>query len=649
MHPIVRYLIAALAVRTIGIAAHYLGSDVGGRPISSSPLTSVGVALAYHTAVLATMGASFLVASRVAGRSRRWVEWAAAGGFAASMLLGQLDLALLRHIGQNLTPSIVGTYVGSTMMTPDLWQPILFDWRYTVTALGLVVAGWMAIGWMGRPARGSRLPPSWRSVGAIVLLACCAAAPLFAVGGQRAFVAPPEANISWFVSGGSTAAPTDERQARSALQEWLDPDRLAVWPDPDYPLLHSPRRVVAPPRSSYPDVIVLMVESLRGRDVGYLKPPGTASLTPNLDRVAARGVVFSHFISNGFPTAPGFFTLNTALWSHRDRIVTSHFTDLRVDAIAPRLAARGYRTVWLDGSNPSFDNQLAWGRRWFQQVRFDVPGNHLVYVHRLDDRAILRRAADTIRDADSQAVRQPLFLFVSTSGMHPPFTLETSLFAPFTAMGDASRMDTMGIADVQARYNIVLAAFDRSLGELLEVLTRRANAANTVLVITGDHSSATADVSDPDLRSMPGDEAVWTTAVVEGPERLVGRAPRVETFPASHVDLMPTVLAMIGDDGPTAAMGRDLFDRHQAGRSAIAVRPGGYRLDRGAATLLVRPDGGGEPLVLESFQQPVTRHRLEGSPFSHDDARRLREAVEFVSYLIERNRVWPSSRKGPSP
>jgi hypothetical protein len=203
-------------------------------------------------------------------------------------------------------------------------------------------------------------------------------------------------------------------------------------------------------------------------------------------------------------------------------------------------------------------------------------------------------------------------------------------------------MDTMSIADPQRRYDLVLSRFDRSFGRLLDALDARPRHDNTVLIVTGDHSSYTADPLDPDLRGMPTDETVWTTALISGPPRVVGPSPRTEAFAASHVDVMPTVLAIVGDDGPTAAMGRSLLDDRRDGRIAVAIRPAGYRLDRDGRSLLVSGEGPERSWAFTPFgATTVSRTTLAGSGFSVRDVRDLRSSVNYVSFLIEQDRVWP--------
>jgi hypothetical protein len=113
-------------------------------------------------------------------------------------------------------------------------------------------------------------------------------------------------------------------------------------------------------------------------------------------------------------------------------------------------------------------------------------------------------------------------------------------------------------------------------------------------------------------------------------------------FPCSQVDLMPTVLGLIGDDRPTAAMGTDLLDRSpDLVRTAVAVRNAGYRFDEGEFSLLVRSDEPDTFWTYRPFQAVDSFSRsLDGTPFSRDDIVWLDASARYVSYLIEQNRIW---------
>jgi arylsulfatase A-like enzyme len=118
----------------------------------------------------------------------------------------------------------------------------------------------------------------------------------------------------------------------------------------------------------------------------------------------------------------------------------------------------------------------------------------------------------------------------------------------------------------------------------------------------------------------------------------------VETFPTSHVDLMPTLLDLVGDRDPVVGMGTNLFaDVPPSERTAVSVSGRGYRLDRGGWSLFVMRDHADGVWTLPSGA-PLAKLRsgVDGSPFTREDARRLRQAFDTWSWLIEENRVWPT-------
>jgi hypothetical protein len=188
----------------------------------------------------------------------------------------------------------------------------------------------------------------------------------------------------------------------------------------------------------------------------------------------------------------------------------------------------------------------------------------------------------------------------------------------------------------------VLTYTDREIGRLLSFLESRERRDQTILIVLGDHGFYM------DLRrtsGLPENDNIWTTAIIAGPERLVG-PPRRILAPASHVDMLPTVLALVGDRRPSAALGSDLFGPPRNGmRSAMAVRPGGVRLDREGASILV--DARTPTLAINRISFPgVMPATASTLPLS---AASLTDLVADWSYLIERNRVWsPSFLASPS-
>src|SRR5207244_42594 len=135
---------------------------------------------------------------------------------------------------------------------------------------------------------------------------------------------------------------------------------------------------------------------------------------------------------------------------------------------------------------------------------------------------------------------------------------------------------------------------------------------------------------------------------LHGPARLVGE-PRLVPRAASHVDMMPTILRLAGDRRPTAALGGDLLaEPRTRPASAVAVRPGGARLDREGDTLLVDARSPAEATVRVAFPLLPPPGPPPASLFGDEEGARLYERVRTLSWLIEQDRVWDPSLLAPA-
>jgi phosphoglycerol transferase MdoB-like AlkP superfamily enzyme len=307
---------------------------------------------------------------------------------------------------------------------------------------------------------------------------------------------------------------------------------------------------------------------------------------------------------------------HASAWPHRRKEIITDFSRTHFDSMPERLGRVGYDTMYV-GADPHFDNQDRWLSRWYGGMRDLVASGT-----QATDRNIVARAIDEIRQHDARADGKPLFAFVSTYSTHYPFRLPA----------DADERELPESAGLAAKYRQVLRYTDAQIGLLLDALAARSRRDRTVTIVVGDHAFYT------NLRKtsgLPENDNEWTAALVSGPDDLVGR-PRRIAEPASHVDMLPTILAMVGDRRPTAALGSDLFGpRRLARASAFAIRPGGLRFDRGGYSAIVDARLPNR----EQIRPSLTSAPRDARP-DLPTADQLNEWVDDWSYLIEHDRVW---------
>jgi sulfatase-like protein len=617
-HPIARAGLLLVCFRTAGLVVRYLGQPPG--PLAGR-LALLLPALSAHVGALLILIAAFLFLARAPVPLRgyaRAVTAAACGVFAVSMIAGQADLTVAAITGAPLTPTVFRTFRGiHVVKSNEFLEPLKAN--VVLVAAGLLFFSAVLI-WMARlvietaDLRADDSKGAQTIVAGIVLLALPTLAPWPGP--------PPPIEVAFareYLGLDRTTLGRTEPDAMRDLRALVGLPPHARWIGDDYPLVYE-RTDPAPPHpiADRPDIVVVMVESLRAEELGFIAGAHD-TVSPNLDAAAARGVTFPTFTSNGFPSAPSVLSFHCSAWPHRRKEIITDFANRQFDCIPSRLRDFGYDTIYI-GADPHFDNQDRWLGQWYATV-IDLVAQGIEAT----DHNIVARAIDEIRRHDAAPSPAPLFEFVSTYSTHYPFRVPD----------DSHETPVADTAHLTARYRQVLRYTDREVGALVSFLDTRARRGRTVTIVVGDHGFYT------DLRrtsGLPENDNVWTAAVVTGPADLVGQ-PRRVVGPASHVDMLPTVLALVGDRRPSAALGRDLFGPPRgAGPFAFAVRPGGLRFDRNGYAVMVDARMPNATITRVAF--PDLAQPPRSSSTSDITATRMTDWIAEWSYLIEHDRVW---------
>lgn len=628
-------------MQCLALGLQSVGHDPAGQPLQVSPLNALMLQVPLYLYSLLVMVAAWYAALAVVPRGRRLID--AAGSLLAILLLFVvlLDLGMQRFRGERLSLRHVTAYGTSSVLNSDWIMPVMDTPGPMGLSVALLLVGsvLVASAWMACSAQplGSA---ARRAVAAGALAGLAWLPPQIAYYHQRDMARSPVAVLldEWLYPQ-RPLDPADAQRMRTELRAQLSRARTGGWLDDSFPIWRagqrSPSPAFAAAAAAPPDIVLFVVESLRGRDVGWGFGPPRGD-TPHLDSLARDGVTFPHYIASGEPSPRGFITIHAGVWEHGQVFIVANRPGLSVDELPLRLRGHGYRTEALYGGNPAFDNQLTWARRTYDHVGFEERGNSLFYFRTTPDRDLMDVALTRIAEHDRQRAGQPLFMYVASNGTHTPFHLEE---------GAAVAPDVPPSEDRQRRYDLALRNVDAQIGRVVAALRARPRWRNTVIIVVGDHADQTTEPSDPRWGGMPTDARVATAALFHGPAALIGR-PRALSFPASHLDLLPTMLSWLGDTTAAALMGRDLFDTTAVeARQAIAVNARGYRLDRGGFTLMVDAR---DPKIFGAWKS-FTGERpallaLDATPFAADEPARFHDRLRFWSALVDRNRVRPPTR-----
>ncbi len=287
------------------------------------------------------------------------------------------------------------------------------------------------------------------------------------------------------------------------------------------------------------NVLVITLDTLRADHVGSYGY--AAAKTPVLDALAARGARFASATTTTPLTLSAHTSLFTGTWptSHGVRDNTGFHVDDSVTTLAEVLKGRGYRTGGFVGA---FVLDARWGiaqgfDRYFDE--FDLgedvgPG--------LD--AIQRRGAEVV-DAASTWLREPattpFFAWVHLYDPHSPYDAPPEFASAFPATRDGA-------------YDAEIAYTDAQVGRLLAMLEADGRLDNTIVVVMADHGEQLGEHREQSHGFFVYDAAVQVPLIIAGP----GIGARVVPDQVRIVDVMPTVLDLLGVEVPSVVQGTSL-------------------------------------------------------------------------------------------
>jgi arylsulfatase A-like enzyme/tetratricopeptide (TPR) repeat protein len=304
-----------------------------------------------------------------------------------------------------------------------------------------------------------------------------------------------------------------------------------------------------------PDVVLVTLDTTR---VDHLGAYGSArARTPHLDALARRGVVFEHAATPAPLTQPAHASLLTGTYPpyHGLRVnggvalAQAHFT------LAEALHARGYATG-------AFLGAFVLDGRWGLGQGFDVYDDRFPldrYEH--VDLGGVQRRGDEVMDLALRWMEQrgdgPLFAWIHLYDAHTPYEPPEPFLSEYGAAGPAGL------------YAGEVAFVDSQIGRLSSWLRAAGREERTIVVVAGDHGEALGSHGEGTHGFFVYDYAVHVPLIVAAPLRAL-RGVRVREQ-VSLVDVMPTVLALVGAAPAPAVQGRSLlpamFRSHDGGTS----------------------------------------------------------------------------------
>jgi arylsulfatase A-like enzyme len=321
-----------------------------------------------------------------------------------------------------------------------------------------------------------------------------------------------------------------------------------------------------------PNIVFIFIDDMGWRDVGFMG--SQYYKTPNIDRLASQGMVFTNAYSNAPNCAPARACLLSGQYSPRHGVYTvasssrgksklrklipiENTTDLdsNIVTIAEALKPAGYVSVsigkWHLGDDPQFgpiaqgfDVNVGGYSSGHPQKGYFVPyknpelpdgppGEYL--TDRLTDEAL--NFIETNKD-------QPFFLYLPHYAVHTPLQAKEELIEKYKNKPGSNGQNN-------PKYAAMIESTDEGVGRILDKLDELELTEDTIIFFFSDNGGVRTITSNEPLRGGKGmlyEGGIREPMAVRWPG-VVGPGTTSDT-PVIGVDVFPTILEMAGVPTP---------------------------------------------------------------------------------------------------
>ena len=281
------------------------------------------------------------------------------------------------------------------------------------------------------------------------------------------------------------------------------------------------------------NLVILLQESL---GAGFVASLGGKPVTPNLEKLKAEGIWFTHLYATGTRSVRGIEAVVTGFQpTPSDSTVKLDLSQKNFFTLADLLGRRGYITEFIYGGESHFDNMRGFFMgNGFQQITDQKDYKNPVFVGSwgASDEDLLNKTHEQL--LAHHASGKPFFTLAFSSSNHAPFEFPDG------------RIDLY--EQPKATDNNAVKYADYAIGEFIKKAKASPYWQDTVFLIVADH----------DIR-VRGNSLV-PIEHFHIPALILGGAiqPKTVDAIASQLDLPVTMLSLMGIDGQHPMTGHDL-------------------------------------------------------------------------------------------
>ncbi len=306
--------------------------------------------------------------------------------------------------------------------------------------------------------------------------------------------------------------------------------------DPELPLLHNqnPDSLLEKPYN----LVIFLQESLGAEYVGSL---GGKPLTPNFDKLAEEGLLFTNLYCTGTRSVRGIEAVVTGfLPSPSESVVKLSNSQSDFFTLASLLKDKGYDTSFIYGGSANFDNMASFfNGNGFENIvdEEDFNSDGKKYAMKgtwgYSDEDLVAKANEYFKTQKNK----PFFSLMFSTSNHEPFEFPDGRIKLYD-----KKKNTV---------NNAMKYADFSIGKFFELAKKEKYFKNTIFIVIADHNTRTYGKHLVPIKKFR------IPALIIGPN-----IPKGKKFDilSSQIDIPPTLLSMIGMKVQTPMPGRNIKD-----------------------------------------------------------------------------------------
>lgn len=293
------------------------------------------------------------------------------------------------------------------------------------------------------------------------------------------------------------------------------------------------------------NVVLISVESLSASFLGSFG--NDENITPNMDSLSKKGILFSNLYSSGTRTVRGLEALSLSIPPTPGQSIVKRPNNENLFSLGNVLKSKGYQTQYIYGGYSYFDNMKTFfGGNGYQVIdRDDIKDKKDIHYENIWGVADEDLFTLSIKKLDENYKSgKPFFSQIMTVSNHRPYTYPEG------------RID---IPSHTSREGAVKYT-DYAIGKFIKDASKKPWFKHTIFIIVADHCASSAGKTELPVSSY------HIPMIMYAPDLM---KPQVFDQLTAQIDIVPTILGLLNVNYQSKFFGRDVFNHKTNSRWAF--------------------------------------------------------------------------------